>query len=57
MFIAIALMNIVHPGRVLRGEGSGLPAGPMRKDGKAAKKTKKETKRAEKEKKALNEER
>jgi RTA1 like protein len=58
MFIAIALMNIVHPGRVLQGEGSEFPKGPTRKEKKAAKKAKKEAKRAAKEeKRALKEER
>jgi hypothetical protein len=58
MFIAIALMNIVHPGRVLQGEGSEFPKGPTRKEKKAAKKARKEATRAAKEeKRALKEER
>lgn len=58
MLIAIALMNIVHPGRVLQGEGSEFPKGPTRKEKKAAKKARKEATRAAKEeKRALKEER
>jgi hypothetical protein len=54
MFIAIVLMNIVHPGSVLQGEGSEFPKGPTRKEKKAAKKAKKEAKKAAiEEKKAL----
>jgi hypothetical protein len=49
MFVAIALMNIIHPGRVLQGEGSEFPKGPTRKQKKAAKRIKKEAKRAAKE--------
>ena len=57
MFIAIALMNIIHPGRILQGEGSEFPKGPTRKE-KEAKRIKKEAKRlAKEEKKALKEER
>jgi len=56
MFIAIALMNVVHPGSVLKGEGSEFPKGPTRKEKKAAKKEKKAAKKADKaEKKALKE--
>ena len=47
MFIAIALMNVVHPGRILQGEGSEFPKGPTRK----------EKKRVKEEKKTLKEER
>jgi hypothetical protein len=58
MFIAIALMNVVHPGRILQGEGSEFPKGPTRKEKKEAKRVKKEEKRRVKEeKKALKEER
>jgi hypothetical protein len=58
MFVAIALMNVVHPGRILQGEGSEFPKGPTRKEKKAAKREKKEAKRAAKEeKKALKEQR
>ena len=58
MFIAIALMNVVHPGRVLQGEGSEFPKGPTRKEKKEAKRIKKEEKRRVKEEeKALKEER
>ena len=54
MFIAIALMNIVHPGNVLHGEGSEFPKGPTRKEKKAARQAKKEAKKAAaEEKKAL----
>jgi hypothetical protein len=54
MFIAIALMNIVHPARILQGEGSEFPKGPTRKEKKEAKRIKKEEKRlAKEEKKAL----
>ncbi len=53
MFIAIALMNVVHPGSVLKGEGSEFPKGPTRKEKKAAKKEKKAAKKAAK--KALKE--
>jgi hypothetical protein len=54
MFIAITLMNIVHPGKILRGEGSEFPKGPTRKQKKEAKRIKKEEKRlAKEEKKAL----
>jgi hypothetical protein len=56
MFIAIALMNVVHPGSVLKGEGSEFPKGPTRKEKKAAKKEKKAAKKVDKtEKKALKE--
>jgi hypothetical protein len=54
MFIAIALMNIVHPGNVLHGEGSEFPKGPTRKEKKATRQAKKEAKKAAaEEKKAL----
>lgn len=56
MFIAIALMNVVHPGRILQGEGSEFPKGPTRKEKKEAKRIRKEEKRLVKEeKKALKE--
>jgi hypothetical protein len=51
MFIAIVLMNIVHPGRILQGEGSEFPKGPTRKEKKEAKRVKKEAKKAAKEEK------
>ena len=58
MFVAIALMNAVHPGRILKGEGSEFPKGPSRKEKKEAKRDRKEKKRLEKEeKKAAKEER
>ncbi|KAE9380241.1 hypothetical protein N431DRAFT_432526 [Stipitochalara longipes BDJ] len=53
MFIAIALMNIVHPGSVLQGEGSEFPKGPTRKEKKAAKRAKKEAKKALKEERKM----
>jgi hypothetical protein len=57
MFVAIVLMNIVHPGRILKGEGSEFPKGPTRKEKKEAKRVKKEVKKAAKEeKKALKKE-
>jgi hypothetical protein len=57
MFTAIVLMNIIHPGRVLQGEGSEFPKGPTRKEKKEAKRLKNEAKKlAKEEKKALKEE-
>jgi hypothetical protein len=54
MFIAIALMNVVHPGRILQGEGSEFPKGPTRKEKKEAKRIKKEeNQRVKEEEKAL----
>ncbi|KAG4432459.1 hypothetical protein IFR05_012049 [Cadophora sp. M221] len=53
MFVAGVLFNIVHPGRVLRGEGSEFPKGLSRKEKKEVKRVKKEGKRlAREEKKA-----
>lgn len=53
MFIAIILMNFVHPGQVLQGEGCEFPKGPSRKEKKEMKRRKKEETRATKaEKKA-----
>lgn len=58
MFVAIVLMNVVHPARILQGEGSEFPKGPSRKEKKEAKRIKKEAKRlAKEEKKALKVER
>jgi hypothetical protein len=58
MLVAIVLMNVVHPGRILQGEGSEFPKGPTRKEKKEAKTIKKEAKRLVKEeKKAFKEER
>lgn len=58
MLIAIVLMNIVHPGRILQGEGSEFPKGLTRKEMKEAKRIEKEEKKAAKEaKQALKEER
>jgi hypothetical protein len=56
LLLACALMNIVHPGRILQGEGSEFPR-LTRKEKKAAKLAKKEAKRVVKEeKKAIKEE-
>jgi hypothetical protein len=53
MFIACVLLNIVHPGKVLQGEGSEFPR-LTRAEKKAAKAAKKEAKRlAKEESKAL----
>jgi hypothetical protein len=49
MLIAIVLMNVVHPSRILKGEGSEFPKGPTRKEKKAAKSARREEKRARKE--------
>ncbi|KAK0120003.1 hypothetical protein ONS95_011421 [Cadophora gregata] len=51
MLIAGILFNVVHPGRVLRGEGSEFPKGPSRKEKKEAKRIKKEAKVIAKEEK------
>jgi hypothetical protein len=48
MFFAIILFNIVHPGRVLHGEGSEFPKGPTRSEKKEMKRMKKEEKKARK---------
>ncbi|CZS96245.1 related to phospholipid-translocating ATPase [Rhynchosporium graminicola] len=48
MLVAGVLFNIVHPGRVLRGEGSEFPRGPSRKEKKEIKTMKKEEKIAKK---------
>lgn len=40
MFIAIGIMNIIHPGTVLVGPGSEFPKGPTRKEKKEMKKAK-----------------
>ncbi|RDL37097.1 Uncharacterized protein BP5553_04530 [Venustampulla echinocandica] len=58
MLLAISIMNVVHPGRILKGEGSEFPKGPTRKEKKELKRIKKEEKLAKKEeKKAAKEER
>ena len=58
MFVAIALMNVVHPGRILQGQKSEFLKGPTRKEKKEARRIRKEQKKSEKqEKKALREER
>ena len=51
MLVALVLLNFIHPGHVLVGEGSEFPKGPTRKEKKAAKKAKKEEKKMEKERK------
>jgi hypothetical protein len=51
MLIAALLLIVVHPGRVLQGEGSEFPKGPTRKEKKEAKRLKKEEQNMEKEKK------
>jgi hypothetical protein len=51
MFLACLIMNIVHPGTVLKGEGSEFPKGPTRKEKKELKRIKKEEKKARKEQK------
>ncbi|PVH87627.1 hypothetical protein DL98DRAFT_509848 [Cadophora sp. DSE1049] len=58
MLVSGILFNVVHPGRVLRGEGSEFPKGPSRKEKKEAKRIKKEGKMiAKEEKKAAKAER
>lgn len=44
MLLAIGLMNAVHPGRYLKGEGSEFPKGPTRREKKELKRIKKEEK-------------
>lgn len=56
MFIALILMNIVHPSRILTGEGSEFPKGPTRKEKKEAKRMKKEAKKEAKMEKRLDKE-
>ncbi|RFU35114.1 hypothetical protein B7463_g1244, partial [Scytalidium lignicola] len=53
MFIAIGLMNIIHPGSVLVGPESEFPKGPSRKEKKAIKAAKKAEKQAVKEEKKM----
>jgi hypothetical protein len=53
MFIALVLMNVVHPSRILKGEGSEFPKGPTRREKKEAKRVKKEAKKAAKLEKKL----
>ncbi|KAG0645997.1 putative lipid transporter atnI [Hyphodiscus hymeniophilus] len=56
MFVAIVLMNVVHPGRILQGEGSEFPR-MTRKERKEAKRIRREEKAlAKEEKKASKEE-
>ena len=56
MFIALVLMNIIHPASVLQGEGSEFPKGPTRREKKEAKRLKKEAKAAAKLDKTLEKE-
>lgn len=53
VLMACVLLNVVHPGRILQGDGSEFPKGPSRKEKKEAKRVvkeeKKEAKRAKKE--------
>ncbi len=51
MFTAMVLLNAVHPGTVLQGEGSEFPKGPTRKEKKEAKRVRKAEKKAAKEEK------
>ncbi|KAL2069856.1 hypothetical protein VTL71DRAFT_14535 [Oculimacula yallundae] len=51
MLIAGVLFNIVHPGRILRGEGSEFPKGLSRREKKEIKRMKKEEKRMKREEK------
>lgn len=54
MLVACVVLNVVHPGRVLVGEGSEFPKGPSRKEKKEIKRVKKEEKlEKKKEKKAM----
>jgi hypothetical protein len=50
MFLALAILNIIHPGRVLQGPDSEFPK-VSRQEKKRIKQEKKEAKRAEKERK------
>lgn len=56
MFIALMLMNIVHPCSIIKGEGSEFPKGPTRKEKREAKRAKKEAKKAAKMEKKLEKE-
>lgn len=56
MFIALVLMNVVHPCSILQGEGSEFPKGPTRKEKKEAKRVKKEAKKAAKMEKKMEKE-
>jgi hypothetical protein len=50
MFLALAILNVIHPGRVLQGPDSEFPK-VSRQEKKRIKQDKKEAKRAEKERK------
>lgn len=50
MFLALLILNVIHPGRVLQGPDSEFPR-VSRKEKKRIKREKKEAKRAEKERK------
>lgn len=56
MFIALVLMNIVHPASIMQGEGSEFPKGPSRKEKKAAKREKKAAKKEAKMEKKMEKE-
>ncbi len=56
MLVACVVLNAVHPGSVLVGEGSEFPKGPTRKEKKALRRMKKEEKRQEKERKKMEKE-
>lgn len=51
MTICVLIFNVIHPGRVLQGEGSEFPKGPSRKEKKEIKRAKKEAKQMAKEEK------
>lgn len=50
MFLALLVLNVIHPGRVLQGADSEFPK-VIRQEKKRIKREKKEAKRAEKERK------
>jgi hypothetical protein len=56
MFIALILMNIVHPASIMQGEGSEFPKGPSRKEKKAAKLERKAAKKEAKMEKKMEKE-
>ena len=48
VLVACMVLNVIHPGRTLVGEGSEFPKGPSRREKKEAKRVKKEEKAARK---------
>jgi hypothetical protein len=56
MFIALILMNVVHPASIMQGEGSEFPKGPSRKEKKAAKLERKAAKKEAKMEKKMEKE-